>query len=173
MVAATESFNFNADIFIPLGFDVEVSPTVKYRWGWDVAGFIEFFGGSPVSLLTEVHYIQKGYVTTIYYLNTDRSSRVDYLSAPILAKVQFAEGTIGPFVCAGPRFDFLLGKQNSLDYSSTDIGMSLGAGLQVSLPWAPPVSIEDRFSPAFTDAFHNPNLTVKNQSFEVLVGAAF
>jgi len=171
VVAATETFDFNIDITTAPLPNIEVSSLVKYRWGLDLAGFVEFFDHSPVSLLTELHYVQKGYVTTLGGI--DYSSRVDYLSVPLLAKLQLMNGTAIPYACAGPRFDFLLEKQQSLDYSSTDVGLSLGAGLQVLFFSTPQLLIEGRFSPSFTDAFHNPNLTVKNESFEILVGASF
>jgi opacity protein-like surface antigen len=174
-VRASQSFDYTMNLSIP----------IENRWGLDVGAFAELFQHPNFSLLTELHYIQKGYSLTVpvtsalypegtgeyYTYNT----RLDYLSVPVLAKVRYAMDAVTPYIIAGPRFDFLLGKYEtlSLDYSSTDIGITVGGGVQFSVMPSSQMLVEGRFSPSFAHAFQNPNLTVKNKSFEILVGMSF
>src|ERR1043166_3208154 len=87
-VIASQSIDYT--IFNDFRF---VLPT-ENRWGFDAGGFIELFGLPYVSLLTELHYSQKGYSSTLQETTpaqpagTGRfftyKARVDYLSMPIL-----------------------------------------------------------------------------------------
>jgi hypothetical protein len=171
---ATQSFDYNSN----LSFDTE------YRWGYDIGAFVEFFNIPQLSLLTEMHYIQKGYEFTFEettITNPEGSgnfithrTRVDYLSIPILGKVRYETPSVTPYICFGPRFDFLLSKSNeSTNYNSTELGGTFGGGIQFSVITMPKFLIEGRFSPGFTNALNNQNLTIKNRSFEFLVGMEF
>jgi hypothetical protein len=174
-VRASQSFDYTMNFSIP----------IENRWGLDVGAFAEWFQHPNFSLLTELHYVQKGYSLTvpitsaIYPEGTGEyytyKPRLDYISIPVLAKVRYETDAVTPYVFAGPRFDFLLGKYEtlSLDYSSTDIGITVGGGLQFSIMQSSQMLVEGRFSPSFANAFQNPNLTVKNKSFEILVGMSF
>jgi hypothetical protein len=173
-ISATETFDYT----------IKVSNPTSYRWGLDIGGFVECFRVANLSLLTELHYIQKGYSTSLQETTPAQPDgtgryitirpRLDYLSIPVLGKVQFDIGGLTPYVFLGPRLDLLLGKTDaSLNYSSTDAGAALGGGIQFSIFSAPDFLVEGRFSPSFGNVFQNQNLTVKNRSFEILLGATF
>lgn len=172
-VAATQSFDYSINVSIP----------TDNGWGIDVGGFVEFFHLPFFSLLTELHYTQKGFSTALMETTPAQPEgtgryitirpRTDYLSIPILAKLRFDNKPVTPYVFLGPRFDFLLSTESSLDYSSTDVGATLGGGIQFSIISVPELLIEGRFSPSFRNVFQNQYLTVKNRSFEILVGATF
>jgi hypothetical protein len=173
-VQASQSFDYS----------INLSHPVDYRWGIDAGGFVELFQHPNLSLLTELHYIQKGYAVTlpvttpVFPEGTGEyitfKTRLDYLSIPIMAKVRYETESLTPYIFAGPRFDFLLSQHdNAVDYLSTDIGAALGIGVEFSFESSPQVLIEGRFSPSFKNAYEHPNLTVKNKSFEILVGMSF
>lgn len=173
-VVATQSFDYTINASLP----------TYNRWGFDVGGFVELFDMPYFSMLTEIHYVQKGYSASLKETTIAQPdgtgiyitirTRLDYLSVPILARVRFETSEVTPYVYLGPRIDFLFGgNDNSLDYSSTDIGASFGGGIQFSVTSSPQFQIEARFSPSFTNAFENQNLTVKNKSVEILIGVIF
>lgn len=175
-VTATESWDYTVNINFP----------ADRRWGLDVGAFIEFLDVPLISVLGEVHYIQKGFSQTLPVTTAAQPDgtgeyitmkpRVDYISIPVLAKVRFDLGLISPYVIAGPRFDFLVGKDPQgydavLDnFKSGDVGISVGAGTEVLLPILPPLLAEFRYSPSFSEAYNSNALTVKNESFELLLG---
>jgi hypothetical protein len=171
---ATQSFDYNSN----LSFDTE------YRWGYDIGAFVEFFNIPQLSLLTEAHYIQKGYAVTLEETTITNPAgtgnfityriRLDYLSIPILGKVRYETNSVTPYIYFGPRFDFLLSKSNeSTNYNSTELGGTFGGGMQFSFITMPKFLIEGRFSPTFTNTFQNQYVTVQNRSFEFLVGVEF
>lgn len=159
------------------------------RWGIDAAGYIEVINLPYFRLLGELHYIQKGFSITLPVTTISQPDgtgeyitlkpRVDYLSVPILAKLRFDLGKVTPYLIAGPRFDFLISKnpdgfQSVLDnFKSKDIGISIGSGFEFSLKFIKSVLAEFRFSPSFSEAYSSNTLTVKNQSFEFLLGVRF
>ena len=159
------------------------------RWGLDVGGFIEVLDIPYMSVLGELHYIQKGFSEKFQETSVDYPEgtgryitlkpRADYFSIPLLAKFRVELGLVTPYVIAGPRFDFLAGKKAEgygvvLDHlKSADVGFSVGGGAEIQLTSGPAILGEIRYSPDFTEAFKNSTLTVKNQSVELLVGVKF
>ena len=172
--ASTMRFEYNIDFSLP----------TDVRWGFDGAGFIEVLSTPCTSFLAEVHYIQKGYSTTLkvttpaqplgngQYLTV--TPRIDYLSIPVLAKVRLETQAITPYVIVGPRLDILLWSQE-LDpqYTPTAFGLTCGAGIQFPGSSNPGFLLEGRFSPTLTHPYEGQILTVRNYSFEILIGAAF
>ncbi len=175
-VSATQTWDYKINLNFP----------TERRWGIDVGGYLEILDIPFMSVLGEVHYVQKGFSFTLPVTTAaqpdgtgeyiTKRPRVDYLSIPLLAKVRFDMGTFSPYIFGGPRVDFLVAKapegtQLVLDnFKSTDVGVSIGVGIEVPLPVVSAALAEFRYSPSFNDAFNNNNLTVKNQSFELLLG---
>ena len=173
-VSATQSFNYTTNF----------SLSTANRWGIDVGGSVELLPTRYFSLLTEIHFIQKGFSfsselstpthpegTGIFVII---KPRLDYLSIPILAKIRFENDGITPYLIAGPRFDFLLGEYDTpVKYTSSDFGATFGGGFEWSAISVPIIIVEGRFSPSFTYVFQNQNVAVKNNSFEILIGAMF
>lgn len=175
-VSATQSWEYSVNINFP----------VERRWGVDAGAYMEVLDLPYISLLAEAHYIQKGFsITGLVTTEAQpdgwgeyitRRPRVDYLSFPLLAKLRFEMGTVTPYFFTGPRVDFLIAKdpegtQAVLDnFKGTDIGGTVGAGAEVPLPMVHAALIEFRYSPSFNEAYSSGSLTVKNQSFEILLG---
>ena len=84
-----------------------------------------------------------------------------------------------PYLFAGPRIDVLIarnaeGMEAVFDnLKETGVGASIGAGVEVPLIFLPCLLAEFRYSPSFDYAFSSEHLTVKNQSFEIIIGTRF
>jgi hypothetical protein len=156
------------------------------RWGFDAGIFVEALDLPFLSVLAELHYVQKGFTNTLPVTTEAQPDgtgeeitfrpRVDYLSLPILAKIRFDVGFFTPYVFAGPRVDFLLTNTDDgfglvLDkFKKTDVGVSIGMGVELPLSFVSHLLAEFRFSPSLTEAFKNGSLKVKNQSIELFLG---
>jgi hypothetical protein len=155
----------------------------KSRSGLNLGIFAEWLSLRPLSILTEVHYIQKGHVdesvqtdefgTPIRIFKFDH--RLDYLSIPLLAKVTLRTKHLSPYLVVGPRFDFLLGYKSETfdevykDLKDTDVGGTIGLGVE-SRGQPVKVFLEFRYSPDFTSAYQTEFLKITNSSFEILFG---
>jgi hypothetical protein len=173
------------DFIYTSGFNLDL----RYRRGLNVGIYFELLDVEPFSLLSEVHYIQKGMIDDVEIEVRDENgrkmvtfsfnNRVDYLSIPILAKITSKTNYLSPYLSIGPRFDFLLGyKAEDADpiYESLkkiDIGGDIAIGTGIGLFSGENLLIEFRYSPDFTDAYKTDLLRVRNQAFEILFGAGF
>lgn len=160
-----------------------------YRTGIDVGLFAEWSFVAPVSLLTEMHVVQKGMKERAMLIteaspdgtgaSVELTPEVDYLSFPLLIKYRtpFSAGDL--YGIFGPHIAFLIAKKNDgfslvMDrFSKVDVGVSLGGGWETTALTGSPVGIEARFSPGLYHIYSTPLLTVSNTSFEVLLTAAF
>ena len=168
----------------------DISPLVstEARWGLDVGGFVEPIQIAPVSILGEMHYIQKGtkYIATeTYRANNllgyeDRlvtyNPRLDYLSFAVFGKLSVEVSILKVSCFAGPRLDVVIGKEDDGltglydKFKQTDFGTTLGLGFESLLIREPTLSLEFRYSPSLIDAYTTTIRSVKNDSFEILVG---
>jgi opacity protein-like surface antigen len=176
----------NQDFNYTRGWDLDF----KNRLGFDFGGYVEWFDLRFFSVLTEVHYLQKGMIDEIEISDFENpllveivklDNRVDYLCLPILAKITYRTNGISPYFFVGPRFDFFLGYQCERHlwdqlykkFKDVDIGLDVGIGTEVEL--TPKVTLlpEFRFSPDVTYAYKAETLKVKNNAFEILAGVRF
>jgi hypothetical protein len=178
-ISATQTWDYNVDITID----------AERRWGLDVGGYVELFDTPYLSLLGEVHYVQKGFTFTAIVSSINQPDgtgeyltvrpRVDYLSLPLLIKLRFDMQVVSPYVIVGPRLDLLIAKDPQgfqavlNEFKAIDVGLSLGAGAEVPTSFLSSVLLEFRYSPTFNTSFSNAFLTVRNQSFELLLGVRF
>lgn len=157
------------------------------RQGIDAGIFAEWFDIPIISLLTEVHYIQKGAdsKTNILVSTSDDpndpghnytfSSKVDYLSVPMLAKIRLDAIILTPYILIGPRFDFYLKNRsdgigvNLNNSKKIDIGGTLGFGFELSSILPINLGAEFRYNPNFKDSYSVSYLTVNNRSWELLL----
>lgn len=159
------------------------------RWGMDAGVFVEWLTMPVLSVSSEVHYIQKGMKLKVLLTNEQhpdgwgeywiRSPRVDYLSAQLLAKARLWDQEISPYLLGGPRIDILLQTEGEefelvLDkFRGTDIGATVGAGIEVHLLDPVTLGLEFRYSPSFNDGYSSAYMKVRNSSMEFLMVAAF
>jgi hypothetical protein len=175
-VSATQTWNYNIDIHRDM----------ENRWGIDAGVYVEFLDLPYISILGELHYIQKGYTeklpeaTPTYPEGTGRyitfKPRVDYFSIPLLTKVRYDMGTVSPYILAGPRFDFLIGNNPQYvgsifdKFNKNDMGISAGVGIEIPTSAIQAVLLEFKYSPTLSKSYSSNMLTIKNQSFELLFG---
>jgi len=151
------------------------------RSGVAVGAYIEWLQIPVLSISTEFQYLQKG-VTFVPGSPTDGpvyysvSPQLDYLSIPVLAKLRYDSKSASAYILIGPRFDFLL---TSKDYSgfgyifdhleTSEIGGTVGLGLDFSLVDPVLLGIELRYSTSFEDTFSAFYRTIRNRSLEILL----
>jgi hypothetical protein len=186
--AASEKWNYSAAYSA-----YAINP--QTRWGLDVGGFVEFLDIPILSVLTEVHYIQKGFVSkeTFYPVSITNgtsfpiiaitssevtfSPRVDYISIPILAKISYPFSFVSTYLLIGPRIDIRIANQtDGYDLSilnRTDYGFTfgIGAGIKSILPFE--LGAEIRYSPSIQNSFGNDALSIQNNSIEFLFVLGF
>jgi opacity protein-like surface antigen len=159
------------------------------RKGLDVGAFVEWLDIPLVSVVTEAHYIQKGFtqqiaLTTPQYPDgtgeyITKSPELDYVSIPVLAKLRYDLLNISFYGFAGPRYDFLISTKSDgygvvLDnIKSSELGASFGFGVDFSIPALFKIGAEIRYSPSLQNNYSQNGLTVTNQSWELLAVVTF
>jgi hypothetical protein len=167
-------------------YNIRVNFPTETRWGYDVGVYIEVLDIPYISILGELHYVQKGFSSTLPVStpaypegtgeNITLKPRADYLSIPVLAKIRFETTIITPYLFVGPRFDFLIarkaeGTERVFDkLKRTGTGATVGVGFEIPLAFVPSLLAEFRYSPSFDNAFSNEHLTVRNRSVEIVLG---
>jgi len=152
------------------------------RQALDAGIFIEWFNLPFLSVITELNYIQKGSNVTMNILakamgiTFDKvwtfTTKINYLSLPLLAKARFDSGLITPYVIAGPRLDFYLSNSNinyPMTYNKLDIGGTFGIGAELNAVSPIGAGAEIRYSPSFKDCYSQDGLTIRNNSLELLL----
>jgi hypothetical protein len=161
--------------------------STKAHQNIDVGGFIEWLDIPFISFLTEVHYIRKGsdgitnlLVTTINNPNIfflSFSTKINYLSVPILAKLRISGPLLTPYIIAGPRIDYYLsgGGENLLvnDFKKINIGGTFDVGVESASILPIQMGLEFRYSPDFQDSYSDLGKTIKNRSMEFLLVLGF
>jgi hypothetical protein len=150
----------------------------------EIGAFIEWLDIPLFSVVTEVQYIRKGSDATTNVSMTpienpggngqiiSYSTKISYLSVPILAKLRMNGGLLSPYIVAGPRFDFCLtssGAFSSSDLKTVNVGGTFGAGVESASILPIQVGLEFRYSPDSQASYSSPSLTIKNRSLELLL----
>lgn len=185
--AAFANANVNTDI---------LSDQFKSRPGYNLGVAAEWMNYDYFSLNSELNYCQKGFREETMETNdmgevvqtVEATSKVDYISIPILAKFRYPDLSVNPFISVGPRFDFLVAKKpGTFNFSQTAIesdfvngyskfafGASFAAGIEI--PDVLPVIIktEIRYNIDFTDSLpDNDYMAMNNESFDLWLGILF
>jgi opacity protein-like surface antigen len=164
------------------GYGTVSTSTAAYQ-SLDIGAFIEWLDIPFFSVVTEVQYIRKGSDVASYQITPFPgsvvfnyagypSTRISYLSVPILAKLRMNGGLLSPYIVAGPRFDFCLsssGAFSSSDLKTIDVGGTFGVGVESASILPIQVGLEFRYSPDSQASYSTPSLTVKNRSLELLL----
>jgi len=171
---------------------------VDARLGIDVGAYVEWFNVPAFSLISELHFVQKGMkedipITTQQYPNgtgefVKHSIRLDYLSFGILPKVRFETGVAEVYGIAGLRVDISLSNNVAVEgreplrtqsaqsfqylvdrFKNPEVGGTVGIGVQSDSLLPLPVGIEVRYSPNFQNGYSTSIWTIRNTSFEFLL----
>ncbi|MCK9409750.1 MAG: PorT family protein [Bacteroidetes bacterium] len=152
--------------------------TPEYQLGPAAGIFVEGFKVGNFSVLAEFWYLQKGFSTTIDKVAI--SPKLVYLSLPFFLKYRIGDMDLTYYVMAGPRIDYLFqidaqhvtAVTDAFSEGNSDIGISVGIGSQFNVWLVGNVITEFRFSPSLVNAFQNDSLTIRNNSFELVLGIA-
>jgi hypothetical protein len=158
----------------------------EYRWGTTGGVYVELLDIPLLSLIAELQYTQKGMrypIEQTSVLQPDGtgqfvtlSPRVDYISIPLLAKLRFQVPSFTPYLIAGPRADLLVYRRGGGfeaivdEFKSTDAGGTFGLGVEMHSLLPVGLLAEIRYNPSFSDVYKNEFLSVRNHSFDFLVG---
>lgn len=177
LAAETQKWDFPT--WSGIAFNTKIHP------GLDVGIFLEWLDVPYISVLTELHYIQKGAECRSNVMLTTPSRpdgigysftpRLDYLSIPLLMKFRFNLPILYVYLLAGPRIDIFLSKRGdewplfNEVYQKENLSGTFGIGFG-SLSLKPfTIGIEFRYSPDFQKSYSTNDLKVYNQSLEFLL----
>jgi Outer membrane protein beta-barrel domain len=175
------STNQNWDFAAQTG--IAVTSTTAHQ-GLIVGAFIEWLDIPLLSVVTEVQYIRKGSnVMTNLHISTmelpdgngqflSYSTRINYLSVPLLAKFRQNGGLWSPYIVAGPRFDYCIsssGVFSTADFNKINIGGTFGIGAESASILPIQLGLEFRYSPDFQNSYSVQGITIKNRSMEFLL----
>ena len=169
------------------------------RSGVNVALFAEWQETSYLSVLVQMEYAQRGFVSAFQPGAPSRDdsemgrgeevmlgTRIDYLSALVPLKVRYPFGArLTPFVLAGPRIDVLLGQRAEAyegafgparfklrDLRRSQVGLSTGAGVTFGGLGKAALTIEARYNLDLTNASSTSEAEIKHNAFDVWFGIA-
>jgi len=160
----------------------------QMRWGLDVGLFLEWLDNPTFTLITEFHYLQRGFREELpgssaaspeLMGTTVLSPRLDYLSIPLLMKFRIDFPPFSPYVLAGPRYDILMNTNPDNfeavldDIKGYDWGMTLGIGIVYDVSPEYDIGAEFQYDLSFQDIYNTEILTVRNHSMQFLLFAAF
>ena len=158
------------------------------RLGMQFGIFAEFAVTDYVHVTPELRYVPVGvkvkyWVTESYDPLVTReetaTSRIDYLSIPVLIKIAYPSETVSPYVIVGPRIDFQVGTNaNGLEavYDELDktvYGLTVGAGAEYAMSPKYRLLAEFSYSPDFSKAYETSLLSVTNKTLSFLIGVRF
>lgn len=175
-----------------------VRTTFQYRTerrtGVHAAFFLEWGKSSLISLITQVEYAQRGFIeeqiitgkTSPEPLGVVRANtRLDYISLPMMIKLQYPRLVAGPYLVFGPKADWLInhvaGKfefpiatiESSLYKVFADQALSgtVGLGFAADKLLHLPLLIETRYNFVLTDNTDLKTISkAQNQAFDIWLG---
>ena len=165
------------------------------RIGWQAAIFAEWLKLPVVSVVTQVEYARRGFaeeqvrtgIESPEPLGTFQlQTRLDYVSIPVLLKLQPSNSGVKPYALLGPRFDFLVNHETALyedgkldlefslaeAFNDRAVGATVGLGV-VAKALSLPLLLEARYNFDFDDVADAELLTVKNNSVDLWLGIMF
>ncbi|MGH7492466.1 MAG: outer membrane beta-barrel protein [bacterium] len=188
--------NFSASSIQILPDDISSSELeTQRRTGWQAALFAEWLKMPVFSVVTQVEYAQRGF--TDEQVRTDENgpeplgtfklnTQMDYVSVPVLVKLQPSNTGIKPYAIFGPRFDFLVHRETvfqddgrlDLEFSMADavndraVGGAVGVGVAAKA-LSLPLLLEVRYNFDFNDNADSEFLTVKSNAVDLWLGITF
>ena len=190
-------FNLNAQTLLTYGLKLGTSASnpvwkigshsydgVETKMGMDIGFFLDWSLTDKISMLTEIHYIQKGlrfYQPVINYDSYGFSvyvesikPNVNYLSFPINIKYNMLSSEVIPYIIGGLRIDFMLSKSETNNprwlYNNVrhiDFGGDIGLGFQTKSFLGIGTGLEVKYSPSFIKVSSTSMAEITNRSFEI------
>lgn len=168
---------------------------VDWKTGLDGGAFFNIKLNPNLSIQTEILYAQKGLKLDLMGLG-EYKWVMDYIEIPIVVKRGFSTtGNVKPVFFAGPAIGFLISAKQTLSlmgteaeddikevFKSTDIGLTVGAGIDWLMGTSGKLVMDLRFTISLTDNFDKSTALVedivsdeslRNWNMAVMVGYGF
>lgn len=172
-----------------------VAIETKRKIGSNAAFFTEWFSGKPLSMVAQVEYARRGFIEEQIITGENDptplgvvqiKTHLDYLSLPLLLKLQRPSRSLSPYIVLGPRFDFLLHHEIIIDdtplenlpgfadyYNNKAFGGTVGLGLASGKLVASSFFVEMRYNFDFADNIDLETLEAKNNAIDLWLGVTF
>ncbi len=160
------------------------------RIGLNIGIFAELLNNPIISIVTELNYIQKGMKEEVPVTTASQpdgtgefvtwDTRIDYINLSAFGKLRLNLGIVSPYLIAGPKIDFEINKEHSLDdtnifennFNKNRIGFKVGIGTEINL-----VSLnllaEILYDADFNELYENEFLKVTSNSIDFRIGLMF
>ena len=177
---------------------VSIQPKIfdtNRRTGISAGIFAELINSPYFSFITGVDYLQRGFIEEMAEMNNngdfiqqiEANTRLDYISIPFCAKIQMPLDGVTPYIVAGPRIDFLINRSKGVfrfssatinselasNYSSQDVGGTIGFGIETDQLLALPVLLEVRYGFDIASSFEATALEAYNNAVDIVLGIKF
>jgi hypothetical protein len=168
----------------PIDFTLDTDPVP----GPAASVFLETFRGSHFSFQLDLSYACKGSITTVQgvtvnHLEQDRinviegepaRSRFRYMSLSPVVRYRLGQGSLVPYILAGPRLDLLLNYSSDSDYPLemqrvVVFGLSCGAGAEYSLQKMGLFG-ELQYQPDLSPVTNEDPLLIRNRMLSLMLG---
>lgn len=156
--------------------------SLESKAGLSTGLFLNYSTQSHFGIGAQVLYSELG----AKFKNSDEEINLDYVQIPVLATYYFGSkqttGLWRPKVFAGPYVGFLTSAQNQKGgdlnqggayYNKTDVGLTLGAGVNYALSQKMWLNLDARYGLGLTDVMKGQAQTVANRAFSVNFGLSF
>lgn len=137
-----------------------IEETTNSSMGFTGGLYVEFPLSEYLSVQPEASYIQKSVEDTNEFIDGNNVTTFTYVDVPLLLRLNVPlEGTMSPFVTAGPYVGYLLDATNDSDSETEDIsefmndlnyGIIIGGGLQFGN-----LSVEVRYDIGMANIYNN------------------
>jgi hypothetical protein len=146
---------------------------------------------SFLSLVGEVGYVQRGFNETLSFdpLNEEAGTRLDYLTIPVMMKLNYDSGLATLYALGGPRIDVLLNREPGVfkgfgtppfkesryadKYDSLAAGGTVGLGMTTPKRFPVRLLLEGRYEFDLTDSYAPDPFDIHNRAFSIVAGVAF
>lgn len=176
---------------------VEVcSNELQRRIGFEVLTHAEWFSHPVFSVVTEVGYVQRGFMEEEVELRDEQnlpagqfrpSVRFGYVRVDALIKVRYDLGSISPYVAAGPGVDVLIHSSGQRAaarvvggetethplveaYDSFAFGPTIGFGTEINGLIGRRLLAEIRYARDITDSLSEATQEARNNALSVVLG---
>jgi len=176
---------------------------LERRTGWSATLFAERDVLPFLALVGEVGYAQGGFVETMEERGPDgtveqtvrANTRLDYLTIPVLAMLEYDFTAMQLYAMAGPRLDVLIGREAGVfefqsapidqlesdvvsGYTSPVLGATVGFGASTSKLLPGQLLVEARWALDVTESFETEMFVdaprdVRNNAAVVMIGVGF
>ncbi|MCE7072047.1 porin family protein [Dyadobacter sp. CY327] len=153
-----------------------------WKPGITVGGFYNYSSESGFGFSGQLLFTQMGAQNN----NKTNELNLNYIQAPLLATFFFGQygDKVRPKIFLGPSLNFLVGARdkdgnnlngdsNNRVYSPFDLGLTLGAGINIRLQEKIWLNLDARYGLGLIDVTKDGNTNVKNQNFGINAGLSF